>query len=204
MPSNHNHVSAQTYSHGVKRTYKRFMRMERAARLALDPAGYTIAEIAQHMGVAPITVSQWTMDPAYHNIVRELQTGVIAEDDRILRQNHDMQREELEAMLPMALMGLRNALFSKNENIKMKAIAEVMDRDGKFAKVSKTSVKLDTSPDLKEVNQIGNELAALLAMGSNSSGFTVTAVESDQMQKNLNQNASKSLEDIDLTGSTPN
>lgn len=180
-------------------TYKRSMRIERAARLALDPAHYSIEQIASFCGLTVAGLSQIRRTQAYHNKIIELKTGLIAEDDRILRENLDVQRSIVKSMVPTALANLAELIHSKNEQIKLKAIGEVLDREGTHAKVSRTSISLEKVPDMSEANKIGAELAAMLRSGFDStSAFTKTGEESQAEQEEQIKKAT-TINELDLS-----
>lgn len=181
-------------------THKKAMRLERAVRLALDPRGFSLEEIALMIGVAPITVAQWRMTPHYQAKMIELRTGVISEYDRVLRESVDASRDELTSMRPVALQNLRTLALSNNETIKLKASMEILDRDGHFAKVSKTSVAVTTTPNTTKLDQIGLELHALLnSQPLPGQSFTLTAVDSEAQHKAMAKDMEETnLEDLDL------
>jgi transposase-like protein len=201
---------------GAKMTWKRAMKIERIARLSLDPAGYTIAQIANHMGIATHTVAMIRQMPAYHAKMLELSTGILSIHDADLRQDIDSMRAELKSMVPSAIMVIRDAVLNKrNPALQFKAAQEIMDREGPLAKVRKSSVQLETKPNTQvDPNVMGN-LMSLLASAPRSGdggltaaatgGFTMNAEAATKQQITMaEENTTKSLEELDLSNSKPN
>ena len=66
--------SAKHPTYGM--TWKRAMKIERIARLSVDPAGYTNDQIGNMLGVTPQTVVLIRQLPEYHAKAIELLSGV--------------------------------------------------------------------------------------------------------------------------------
>lgn len=198
------------YSRG--RTWKRHMRIEKIARLTIS-ASFTNEQIAASMNVCPQTIVAIRQTPEFHAKMIELKTGVVSDLDLDMRLIEENQIDELAAMVPTALLVLRNSLLSSNPNIALKAAETVMDRDGALAKVSKVSVTHENKPDLSAINTTASSIMALLGrqVGNENenanvaSGFTVSASDASGQVKMMEDVIDELvLADIDLSKNKPN
>lgn len=147
----------------MRMTYKRVQKIERIARLTLDPSGFTNAQIANILGCHVQTIVIIRQMPEFHAKVVELQSGVLSHYDQTLRSNLDTSRQELKDMLPLALNVIKNAAMGKyGSALAYKAAADIMDREGNLAKVSKTTVSLENIPNMSIDPLIASNLMALL------------------------------------------
>lgn len=200
----------------LKMTWKRALKIERIARLSLDPAGYSLEQIANAMGCHKQTVVYIRQLPAYHAKMLELSSGILSAHDAELRTDIDNMRSELRSMVPSSMMVIRDALLNKrNPNLQFKAALEIMDREGTLAKVSKTSVQVETKPAMEVDATVASNLMQLLASAPRSTGpdsisaatggFTLSATEAAAQQVTMSRdNTSKTLEDLDLSDKKPN
>jgi GTP1/Obg family GTP-binding protein len=212
LGSTKNPNQAQSAMHPkLRMTWKRALKIEKIARLVADPAGYTNEQIGNHLNCTAQTVVYIKQLPEFHAKMIEVTSGVTSAYDQELRADTDNARAELASMVPSAMMQIRNALLSKNENIRVKAAFEILDRDGNLAKVSKSSVALVANPDLKLDPAIQGNIMALLAgapqtqAGSpgevealSTAGFTLTAKESSIQQITLEEDSADQLADLEL------
>lgn len=200
---------------GLGMTWKRALKIERIARFSLDPACYSNAQIANAMKCTEQTIVLIRQLPAYHAKVLELLTGLTSEHDRELRQDTDAMKDELKSMMPSSMMVIRNALMSKNENVRIKAAFEVMDREGTLAKVSKTSVAVEVKPAMSVDPRVASNLISLLAgapqttpqseIEAATGGFTIRASETSIQDKDMAENnGMEILDSIDLSDRKPN
>jgi len=210
-PANPNNPSALHPT--LKMTWKRALKIERIARLSLDPAGYSNEQIANHLGINKQTVVLVRQLPEYHAKMIELASGVVSAYDQQLRQDIDNSREELRSMIPSSMMVIRDSILGKyGPNLRFKAALEVMDREGTLAKVSKSSVTVETKPNMAVDQSVANNLMALLAgapkstsMNEAAGGFTVSAgAAGEQMRGMSEENTEKTLEELDLSLQKPN
>lgn len=196
-------------------TWKRAMKIERIARLSADPAGYSNEQIANHLGCDKQTIVLIRQLPEYHAKMLEVMSGVTSSWDQELRQDTEASRQEMKSMVPSAMMVIRNALLSKNENIRVRAAMEVFDREGTHAKVSKSSVAIVQAPNMTVDPLVASNLMQLLAsappngsgaeIGAATGAFTMTAQEAGAQQVTMAQdNTEKTLEELDLPAVKPN
>lgn len=151
------------------RGYRSYIRMEQLARLEATGM-YSNLDLADFFGVDKQTIVVMKARPEYARIRATFQTGVldtIAEESRLLVEN---QLEELREMVPTSLLTFRNVLQRGNRDaatqherrLALDAAKEVMDREGTFAKVSKSEVKVKDEIDLSHQARLHNELSFLL------------------------------------------
>lgn len=200
---------------GLKMTWKRALKIERIARLSLDPAGYSNEQIANHLGCDKQTIVYIRQTPEYQAKMLELASGVVSLYDQDLRQNVDNARQELISMIPSSLMVIRDALLNrKNPNLQFKAALEVMDREGSMAKVSKTSVAVNVVPHMQVDAEVSTNLMALLAgapqsnsansVSASTGGFTITAQDAAVQQTTMKDDTGEVLETLEIKDSKPN
>jgi GTP1/Obg family GTP-binding protein len=192
-------------------TWKRALKIEKVARLVADPVGYSNEQIANHLNCTAQTIVLIKQLPEFHAKMIEVTSGITSQYDQDLRMDTDNARAELASMVPSAMMQIRNALLSKNENVRIKAAFEVLDREGSMAKVSKSSVALVTNPDLKIDPSVQGNIMALLAgapqiqPGSpgevealSTAGFTLSAKDSAIQQVSLEEDSVDQLADLEI------
>ena len=189
-----------------KMTWKRALRIEKAARLEVV-GGLSHEQIANQIGLTQSGLAQLKRTKAYQAKMLELATGVLSSYDEHIRQDIQNAHEELKTMVPMALMTLRSAVLSKNEKIRLDAAREILDREGTLSKVSRTSVSLNKIPDMTTEAELSKDLVALLqapqtptnqisSIGLN--GFTVNASASKkQVEEMANVITPDSLEELE-------
>lgn len=193
----------------LKMTYKRAAKIERIARLTLDPSGFTNEQIANILGVNKQTVVLIRQLPAFHAKVAELQSGVLSHYDMDLRANIENARDEIKQMIPIALNTIKNAAMGKHgPALAFKAAQEILDREGNLAKVSKSEVKVTNPPNLEaDPTIIGNIITMLAhetAKGSDpASSFTKNAAESLTTEGRAKQ-VEELLDSIDTSSTTVN
>lgn len=196
-------------------TWKRALKIERIARLSIDPANYTNDQIGNMLQVTAQTVVLIRQLPEYHAKMIEVTSGVTSSWDLELRQDAEATRAEMKSMVPSAMMEIRNALLSKNENIRLRAACEVFDREGTHAKVSKSTVSVQTIPNMQADPAVVSNLMQLLASApannpgtaevAATGGFTVSAADAGKQQKMMESELdSETLEDLDLSATKPN
>jgi len=143
--------------------------MEQLARLECT-GHYSNIELANFFGVCTQTIVLMKARPEYQRIRASFVTGIldtVAEDSRNLIEN---QLAELKEMVPASLFTLRNTLVRGNRDsasaherrLALDAAREVMDRDGTFAKISKSEIKLKDVPNFSEQSRLHDELSFLL------------------------------------------
>ena len=120
----------------MAKSYKRIINMEKAARL--ESLGWRDVEIARQIGLTPAGLAMVKQDPDYASVRDRIKTGVISVLDEDMKDDLLYQRERIRGMMPVALDGLYElAIQTKNDRVRLTACAEIMDRDGRLAKVQR-------------------------------------------------------------------
>lgn len=205
-------ISGKTAMHPqLKMTWKRAMKIEKVARLTLHPAGYSNEQIANFLGCDKQTVVLIRQIPQYHAKMIELQTGLTSSWDAEIRTDTEAARAELRSMLPGSMMVIRDAIQGKfGSALQFKAAQEVMDREGTLAKVSKSSVSVETKPNMVSDPNVVANLMSLLTGAPNaastiSADFTISAQDAGIQQQGMSEdNTQDTLNKLDLSGSKPN
>lgn len=192
------------------------IKIEKAARLCATGL-YPDKTVADHLGITQVYLSQLKTTKEFQSAAMAVMTGVLSRANEDALSTIEDRREELSAMVPMALLRLRNLALSRNENIALKANMEILDRDGHLAKVSKSSIELKKPEDLNEATKTANSILDILRphiqanpnspdsdpIGAIAPGFTVSAADAkiqiDSMNENINE---QTLEQIDLSKSS--
>jgi hypothetical protein len=205
-------ISGKTAMHPhLKMTWKRAMKIEKVARLSLHPAGYSNEQIANFLGCDKQTVVLIRQIPQYHAKMIELQSGLTSSWDQELRTDSDNARAELKSMLPGSMMVIRDAIQGKfGAALQFKAAQEVMDREGTLAKVSKSSVSVETKPNMVSDPNVVSNLMALLSGAPSvsdkmSADFTISAQDAGIQQQGMSEdNTQDTLNKLDLSNQKPN
>lgn len=182
------------------KTYKRHLKIEKIVRLTA--AGYTDEEIAYALRITKVYVSMLRRTPEYIAIRTEVNTGVLSEEDRHLREDINNVRAELRDMVPTALLALRDTIYDKsNPKLRFEAAKEILDREGSVAKVSRSEIKVRDEIDYSKHDSIATDLLEALQASTQTeidksiSQFVSTsldATEQTQIQ------ASLELENLDV------
>ena len=142
-------------------TWKRRMRVQKAA--SLTALGIlSDKEIASHIGITQAAFSVLKTTNQFKSAMIELSTGIISQETQAVARSIEYQREEIADMVPLALQNLRNLVLHKNPQIALKATQEILDRDGKHSKVSRSSITVENHVDMSTVNNIGNNILNIL------------------------------------------
>lgn len=142
-------------------TWKRRMRVQKAASLTALGV-LSDKDIAAHIGITQAAFSVLKSTKQFKAAMIELSTGIISQETQAVARHHEYQREEIADMVPLALQNLRNMALSKKPEIALKASLEILDRDGKHSKVSRTSVTLEQHVDLSTTNNIAANILNIL------------------------------------------
>ena len=119
----------------LQMTYKRMLKIERIARLTLDPSGFSNAQIANMLNCHQQTVVLVRQLPEFHAKVMELSCGVLSSYDAQLRANIDNARQELRDMVPTAMNVIKAAALGKlGAQLQYKAATDILDREGNLAR----------------------------------------------------------------------
>lgn len=118
-------------------------------------------DIAAHVGVAQQTVAQWMIDPDFVTRSNTIRSGILSHLDEQICEDVKLQRIELKRAVPIAMQSLIDlALQRGNAQVRLKASAEILDRDGHFSKVSRIGLPTEDQGGISD--QIDNATAATL------------------------------------------
>lgn len=137
--------------------FKRYMRMEKIARLELG--GYTEDEIAFSQRITKVRVNQIKRTPEYIAIRMQVATGVVSECDKNMMEDLNDNHAVLREMVPEALLAVRDALLDKaNPALRLRAAQDLLDREGTLAKISKTEIKTKIDYDYNQHDAVAGSL----------------------------------------------
>lgn len=152
-----------------------YIRMEQLARLEATGM-YSNLQLAEFFDVNPQTIVVMKARPEYARLRATFITGIldtVAEESRLQVEN---QLAELKEMVPTSLLTLRSTLVRGNRvdashserRMALDAAKEVLNREGSFAAVSKTEVKVKDQRDFSEQAKLHDELSALLHLSDSA------------------------------------
>lgn len=191
-------------------------KIEKAARLCATGL-YTDKMIAEHLGITQPYLSVLKTTKEFQSASMAVLSGVLSETNEKMLASVEERREELAAMVPAALLQLRNLALSRNQNVALKACQEILDRDGQLAKVSKSSVELKTPDSMDAANKTATDILDILRPFQNTNpntiqadpsgavapGFTISASQAKQQIAEMNEKINvTTLEEIDTASST--
>lgn len=131
-------------------------------RTELAQPNLTVFQTASVVGVSVPTLARLRKTPQYQQIHAQYLTGVITRLDRNVDDNYNLTRASLQFAVPLAMSTLvQQALHSKDERVRNKASNDILDRDGKFAKVKR--VQIDNSEVVNTNEKENKEAAELIA-----------------------------------------
>lgn len=157
---------------------------ELAIRFMLKNPNAKQSEVAKHIGVSPITLAVWQQDPDFVDLQNQIMTGVLSHVDEDLAEDVTNQKLSLKRMIPMALQGLADlALQSSNPQIKLKAIGEILDRDGHLAKVTRIGLPTDAQGGV--AGTMDNEVAAKLLEALTAANTAATKAKANNQQPTI-------------------
>lgn len=141
-------------------------KMHMIVRLRQAYPALTLGEIGKLVGL-----SQWRMHvisstPIYQQIQSQYITGLVTSLDTKVKDRYGLVQETLEFAVPIAMQNLlQQAMQDKDKKLQNKACNDLLDRHGRFAKVSRMDVK-NESTVAGEVSD--NEAAMLLVKALNT------------------------------------
>lgn len=157
------HVTPSGNSSSLHRgmTFKKRIKIEKVARLVATGL-YTDEMIATHIGCTKQYVSQLKTTREFQQATIACLSGIISVENEKALETLEARRADLDSMVPMALMQLRNLALSKNPTIALAATKEILDREGNLSKVSRTSVELKAPEDMAQATNTGNAILNIL------------------------------------------
>jgi hypothetical protein len=175
--------------------------------------------IAEHLGFTPTYLSMLKATKEFQSASIAALSGILSEANQRCLDSVETRRQELASMVPAALLQLRNLALSRNQNVALRAVQEILDRDGQLAKVSKSSVELKTPESMDEANKTATDITSILrdyyltppntisadpaSVGGIAPGFTISAAAAKAQIDSMNEKINTTtLEEIDTASST--
>lgn len=113
--------------------------MERSARL--ESLGYSDADISLMIGLSLSGLAQMKMTDKYKQVRLQISSGVLAEMDATIGEETEEMRNRLRNQVPVALQAIADLVSQKTDSkLRLQAATEILDRDGRFMKASRTVV----------------------------------------------------------------
>lgn len=141
-------INKQTGALGPKpqlgRTFRQQKRLELMVRL--ENAGIGVGAAAAMLGISVNRFNYLKKSPDYLNARLKITHGIIVDYDTQLQVVKEQRKDILTSMLPPALQVIANELNAPAVTLaerkhKASVALELMDREGTFAKVSRTEIK---------------------------------------------------------------
>ena len=153
---------------------------ELAIRFQLKNPNAKQSEVAQHIGVSPVTLSQWQGTMEWQDLHNQITTGILCTIDAELAEDITHQRLTLKRLVPTALQNLADlAIQTANPSIRLKATQEILDRDGHFSKVQRIGLPSEAQggvSDEKDEN-VARSLIEALLVAKNRNEVTGPSIE---------------------------
>jgi hypothetical protein len=149
--------------------FRRLHRMQIMARLEAT-GNYSVNALAKHFALQPQTICLMRAQPEYIRLRASYITGILDTVSDTVQTIVEYQTQEMKDMVPASLRVLRDTLVRGTmqtasvveRKMALDAAREVMDREGTFAKVSKSEVHVKDEMDFGEQKQLHDELSFLL------------------------------------------
>lgn len=117
-------------------------------RLELGSPNLSIGQICQIVGISQVRLATLRKLPIYTILHNQYMTGVITRLDKRVEDNYDLTSQTMKFSVPIAMQNLvQQAMNAKDERIKNKACNDILDRDGRFAKVTRTNLIVENDPN---------------------------------------------------------
>lgn len=144
---------------------KTFDRMRIAIRLQLRNLGLTNNEIAAHIGISPTAFSILQKTSHYKILKNQYLTGILSDLDSDIEASLKLGQKTLNQAVPKALENLYAlACQTADPKLQLQASTEILDRHGRFAKVSRIGLPTQDQGESASVvdNDVANALVANL------------------------------------------
>ena len=145
----------------VKRQFRVHLRHEQAA-------GFTAGQIAPMLRISVPRIKQILRSPEYLIDRLKITHGIILDQDAQLAKIKEQRKEMLVQLLPAALQTIANELQRApspllSERKHQTALAlELLDREGTFAKVSRTEIKPVDAFDFEEKDAVSRSILSVI------------------------------------------
>jgi hypothetical protein len=121
----------------------------------MEVRGIGDQEIATIMSITVVRVNQIKSTPEYLAIRAQLFTGYVADINLGVKKTTEDFVEEMEDLVPAALVALRDTLAQKaNPNLRLKAATEILDRNSQLGKISRVNVTKTSDFNFDDVDHL--------------------------------------------------
>lgn len=151
-------------SYGKKQHSRTVDKIHIAARLELANPNLNLGDIARMVGISQSSFSLLRKTKIYGDIKQQYLLGILTPLNNQISDTYKTGRETLNLSVPVALQNLYAlALNAKDERVKLKASMEILDREGRHAKVSRIGM---AAPEQNVATDEDNEEASSLIAAS--------------------------------------
>jgi hypothetical protein len=121
-------------------------------RMELAYPTYSSTLIAQMCGINIQRFSVLKASPYYRRIHQAYTTGILADLDILVKQNYEISKGTLDMGVPIAMQALfKQAMQEKDLRVQNKAANDILDRHGRFAKVTRLGLATAEQGGVAEV-----------------------------------------------------
>lgn len=147
-------------------SFRRIVRIEKAVRLEL--AGLRDEVIAEAVGVSVMALRAMRYTADYKAVAAQLAYGVVSEIHKGLASDTEYLNTKLTEAVPLALQTLVDAATQKNDKkLAVAASESILDRHGRFAKVSRTGIALPSQGGFISEKENATATALIAALQAN-------------------------------------
>ena len=142
-------------------TFRKALLIENIARMELQLC--SLSYIADALGVSPVRINQIKRTPEYLRTRASLRHGVISQLDQSMFQTQEYRQQYFNALMPSALRILAERMLDKpstthGQAVQAKVALEFLDREGTFAKVSRTEIKAEVKHNYGEADEVSRKI----------------------------------------------
>jgi hypothetical protein len=120
-------------------------------RLELANPQYSSTQVAELCGLTINRFSVLKKSSLYQQIHNQYMTGLLTTFDTNIKNSYNLSKQTLEFAVPIAMQKLvEQALNAKDARVQNKALNDILDRDGRFAKVSRIGMTVDDKGGVAE------------------------------------------------------
>lgn len=121
-------------------------------RMELAYPNYNSTTIAQMCGIKIQRFSLLKKSSYYQRIHQAYTTGILSDLDTLVKQNYEISKSTLDMGVPIAMQALfKQAMQEKDLRVQNKAANDILDRHGRFAKVTRLGLPTAEQGGVAEV-----------------------------------------------------
>jgi hypothetical protein len=162
-------------NHAKKHHQRTIDKINLLVRLELDNPQLSSTQVALLCGLSINRFSVLKASPLYQTIHNQYMTGLLTSFDTKIKNGYSISQETLDFAVPIAMQGLvKQALTVKDERVKNKAFNDILDRDGRFAKVSRIGMTVNEQGSIAEDKDNKAVLEMIHALNSKPKTATIS------------------------------